>query len=85
MILSEHVEQLFLRDASSGRWHTALVEGDKEPMVYDACNVTGEREYFHTMPDDVADALLCKRCFDNEPADQANSIGAESQNDADQH
>lgn len=75
-MMSEHVEQLFLRDASSGRWHEALVSGDEEPMVHDACNVTGDREYFGQMPEGIADSLLCKRCFGTVDP------GPESQNDA---
>lgn len=63
MTENDSLSRLYLRDESSGRWHQALVEGDKEPQLFDACNVEGAREYFHTMPAGVDASLLCARCF----------------------
>ncbi len=62
------VERLFLQDESSHRWHVAMVVGDSEPLLPDACNVQGEREYWHELPDDIEPSLLCQRCF---PAEEA--------------
>lgn len=61
--MTDPVQRLYLRDDSSGRWHEALVSGDDEPMVHDACNVVGGREYFANLPDDVPAEKLCQRCF----------------------
>ena len=57
------VAEQVVRDKSSGRFHLALRERGKEPMLHDACNVVGEREYMDDLPKDVADSLLCLRCF----------------------
>jgi hypothetical protein len=58
------VEELVVRDVSSGRFHTAIRVDGGEPRLHDACNVAGEREYMSDMPDPrPSDELLCKRCF----------------------
>lgn len=57
------VAEVVVRDKSSGRYHVALRVRGGEPMLHDACNVVGEREYMDDLPKDVADGMLCKRCF----------------------
>jgi hypothetical protein len=57
------VEQVYLRDDSSGRFHVAQRVDGSEPLVPDACNITGERTYLTELPQDLHDADLCDRCF----------------------
>jgi hypothetical protein len=57
------IRLIYVRDASSGRWHTATRDEGKEPRFYDGCNVIGEREYLDELPEDIDPELLCKRCF----------------------
>ena len=57
------VERVYMEDASSHRWHVAHIVGDSEPLLPDACNVQGDREYFHEMPEDIRPEFLCRRCF----------------------
>lgn len=61
--MSESVERVYMEDESSHRWHIAMIVNDSEPLLPDACNVEGGRDYYHEMPEDIDPSLLCKRCF----------------------
>ena len=58
-----NVQAVYLEDASSGRWHQAMRVDGGEPLVPDACNISGDRTYHAELPDGLTDALLCDRCF----------------------
>jgi hypothetical protein len=52
-----------MEDESSHRWHIAMLVDDSEPLLPDACNVQGARDYYHELPEDIDPELLCARCF----------------------
>jgi hypothetical protein len=57
------VERVYMEDESSHRWHIAMLVDDSEPLLPDACNVQGARDYYHELPEDIDPELLCQRCF----------------------